>query len=137
MRSKTEFVAPPGGVSPAKPPPRLARKEFTMSTLTITRVERTVMNPRAATTERNIAQSSLREARMASIISCRCIEENHYYPLLVLCRLVSSARSSNIFGNGQMLVMRTVEDRADSLGQLVSREQPLGLYHLALAVDPL
>src|SRR5918993_4278836 len=33
--------------------------------------------------------------------------------------------------------MRTVEDSADSLGQLVSREQPLGLYDLALAMDPL
>ena len=33
-----------------------------------------------------------------------------------------------------MLVMRTVEDRADSFGQLVSREQPLRLYDLALAM---
>src|SRR5215204_2761383 len=36
-----------------------------------------------------------------------------------------------------MFVMRTVEDSADSLGQLVSREQPVGLDHLALAMDPL
>src|SRR5215212_11024172 len=86
MRSTTELVATPEGVSPEKPPPRLARKEFTMSTPTITRVERTVMNPRVATSERNITQSSLREARMASIISCRCIEENHYYALLLLFR---------------------------------------------------
>src|ERR671939_1074862 len=33
--------------------------------------------------------------------------------------------------------MRTIEDSADSLGQLVSGEQPLGLYDLALAMDPL
>src|SRR5918993_1448445 len=33
--------------------------------------------------------------------------------------------------------MRTVEDRADPICQLVSREQPLGLYDLALAMDPL
>jgi Transposase DDE domain len=45
-----------------------------------------------------------------------------------------SARSGSIFGNGQVLVMRTVEVRADSLGQLVSPQQPIGLYHLALAM---
>jgi hypothetical protein len=33
--------------------------------------------------------------------------------------------------------MRTVKDPADPLGQLVSREQPVGLNHLALAMDPL
>src|SRR5215213_6308964 len=48
-----------------------------------------------------------------------------------------SARSGSIFGNGQVLVMRTVEDRADPICQLVSREQPLGLYDLALAMHPL
>src|SRR5215203_4329360 len=42
-----------------------------------------------------------------------------------------------MFGNGQMLVVRTSEDRAHSLGQLVSCEQPLGLYNLALAMNPL
>src|SRR5215211_5730192 len=35
-----------------------------------------------------------------------------------------------------MLVMQTVKDRAYSLGQLVSCEQPLGLYNLALAMNP-
>src|SRR3712207_5398839 len=49
----------------------------------------------------------------------------------------ASARSGSIFGNGQMLVVRALESCADSLGQLVSREQPVGLYHLALAMDPL
>jgi hypothetical protein len=48
-----------------------------------------------------------------------------------------SARSDSIFGNGQVLVMRTIEDRADSFCQLMSREQPLGLYNLALAMNPL
>src|SRR5215207_4726593 len=48
----------------------------------------------------------------------------------------SSARSDSIFGNGQVLVMRTVEDPADPLGQLVSCEQSVGLYNLALAVNP-
>lgn len=33
-----------------------------------------------------------------------------------------------------MLVVRTAEDRTDALGQLVGREQPLRLDHLALAV---
>src|SRR5687767_9402511 len=33
--------------------------------------------------------------------------------------------------------MRTVKDPADPLGQLVSREQAVGLYNLALAMDPL
>src|SRR5215213_11562798 len=33
--------------------------------------------------------------------------------------------------------MRTVEDRADPICQLVGREQPVGLYDLALAMDPL
>src|SRR5215210_9273811 len=33
--------------------------------------------------------------------------------------------------------MRTVEDRAYSLGQLVSCEQPVGLHNLALAMNPL
>src|SRR5215216_4395441 len=32
--------------------------------------------------------------------------------------------------------MRTVEEPADPLGQLVSREQPVGLDHPALAMDP-
>src|SRR5918993_2178983 len=36
-----------------------------------------------------------------------------------------------------MLVVRTVEDRADPMCQLVSRQQPVGLYDLALAMDPL
>ena len=36
-----------------------------------------------------------------------------------------------------MLVMRTTENCAHSIGQLVSREQPVGLYHLALGVYPL
>jgi hypothetical protein len=39
-----------------------------------------------------------------------------------------------MFGNGQMLVMRTIEDSADPICQLVSREQPGGLYDLALAM---
>src|ERR671914_853182 len=42
-----------------------------------------------------------------------------------------------MFGNGQMLVMRTIEDSADPICQLVSGEQPGGLYDLALAMNPL
>jgi hypothetical protein len=49
----------------------------------------------------------------------------------------SRARSGSIFGNGQVLVMWTVEDPADSLSQLVSCEQLLRLYNLALAMNPL
>src|SRR5215211_4666578 len=48
-----------------------------------------------------------------------------------------SARSGDIFGDGQMLVVRTSEGRADSLGQLVGTEQTVGLNYLALAVNPL
>src|ERR671913_1263361 len=48
-----------------------------------------------------------------------------------------SARSSDIFGNGHMFVVRTVESRADSLGQLVGAQQTVGLYNLALAMNPL
>jgi hypothetical protein len=33
--------------------------------------------------------------------------------------------------------MRTVEDSADPIRQLVSREQPFRLYHLALSMNPL
>src|SRR5688572_3740756 len=33
--------------------------------------------------------------------------------------------------------MRTIEEPADPICQLVSCEQPIGLDHLALAVDPL
>jgi hypothetical protein len=47
---------------------------------------------------------------------------------------LTSARSGNIFGNGQVLVMRTVEGSADPICQLVSRQQPVGLYNLALGV---
>src|SRR5829696_1005113 len=36
-----------------------------------------------------------------------------------------------------MLVVRTPECRADALGQLVGTEHSIGLYNLALAVDPL
>src|SRR5512133_792067 len=36
-----------------------------------------------------------------------------------------------------MLVVRTTEDPADPLGQLMSAEQPLGLDHFAFGVDPL
>jgi hypothetical protein len=36
-----------------------------------------------------------------------------------------------------MLLVRTPEGRADSLGQLLGTEHSIGLYNLALAVDPL
>ncbi len=36
-----------------------------------------------------------------------------------------------------MLVMRTTEDPANPLGKLVGARQTVGLYHFALAVDPL
>src|SRR5215204_132312 len=48
-----------------------------------------------------------------------------------------SACSGSIFGNGQMLVMRTTVDTTNPLGELVSSQQPLGLDHFALAVYPL
>src|SRR5215208_2884697 len=36
-----------------------------------------------------------------------------------------------------MLLMRTTEDPADSVGELISSKQSLGLDHLSLAVHPL
>src|SRR5215208_779247 len=36
-----------------------------------------------------------------------------------------------------MLVVRTPEDRADALSNLVSAEQPVGFYYFALAMNPL
>src|SRR5215208_8446725 len=36
-----------------------------------------------------------------------------------------------------MLLMRTTEDPADSVGELISSKQSLGLAHLSLAVHPL
>src|SRR3954447_16510368 len=35
-----------------------------------------------------------------------------------------------------MLVMRTTEDPTDPIGEFVSAQQTVGLYHFALAVDP-
>jgi hypothetical protein len=50
----------------------------------------------------------------------------------------SSACSGSIFGNGQMLVMRTIEDPTNPLGELVSAQRiAVGLDHFALAVYPL
>jgi hypothetical protein len=54
------------------------------------------------------------------------------YPANALRDGFPSARSGDIFGNAQMLVVRAVESGADSLGQLVSREQPVGLTTLCL-----
>ena len=48
----------------------------------------------------------------------------------------SSARSGDLLGNRQMLVMRTTEDSTDPLGELVSPQQTVGFDHLTLAVDP-
>jgi hypothetical protein len=36
-----------------------------------------------------------------------------------------------------MLVVRTAEDPADPVGEFVSAQQALGLYHLTFAMDPL
>jgi|SRR5215212_1247342 len=80
MRSTTEFVAPPEGVSPAEPPPMVAPKEFTMSTPTMIKVARTVIKLRAATKERNIPQSSLRDVSMEFIVSFTRVKA---HPLLV------------------------------------------------------
>src|SRR5215204_612507 len=47
-----------------------------------------------------------------------------------------SARSGDLLGNGQMLVMRTTEDPTNPLGELVSAKQTLRLDHFSLAVNP-
>jgi hypothetical protein len=51
-----------------------------------------------------------------------------------------SACSGSIFGNGQMFVMRTIEDPTNPLGELVSAQRiiiAVGLDHFALGVYPL
>src|SRR3712207_2661749 len=50
---------------------------------------------------------------------------------------VSSARSGDLLCNGKMLVMRTTENPANPICQLVGTEQSVGLDHLAFCVDPL
>jgi hypothetical protein len=50
---------------------------------------------------------------------------------------VPSARSGDIFGNGQMRVMRTVKGSTDAICQVVGAEQAVGFHHPSLAVDPL
>src|SRR3954464_4884993 len=49
----------------------------------------------------------------------------------------SSARSGDLFGKGQVLVMRAIKGRAHPLGQLVGTQQTLRLHHAPLAVHPL
>jgi hypothetical protein len=44
-----------------------------------------------------------------------------------------SASSGDLFGKGEMLVVRTVESHANALGQLLGAEQPIGFHHCALA----
>src|SRR5215204_5105454 len=51
-------------------------------------------------------------------------------------RPITSARSGDLLGNGQMLVMRTTEDPTNPLGELVSAKQTLRLDHFSLAVNP-
>jgi hypothetical protein len=84
MRSTTEFAPPSEGISPAKPLPRLPPNEFTMSTPTMTKVARTEIKPRAATRDRNIPQSSLRDVSMEFIVSSTRIEEHPPFLLLSL-----------------------------------------------------
>src|SRR5215208_2650253 len=48
-----------------------------------------------------------------------------------------SARSGDLLGNGEMLVMRTIEDPANPICQLVSSQQSVGFDYFALAVHPL
>ena len=57
--------------------------------------------------------------------------------LQLLKRKFPSACSGSIFGNGQMLVMRTIEDPTNPLGKLIGSQQPVGLDHFSLAVYPL
>jgi hypothetical protein len=47
-----------------------------------------------------------------------------------------SASSGDLPGNGQMLVMRTIEGSANSVGEFVSPQQTVGLDYFALAVNP-
>src|SRR5215208_4191767 len=49
----------------------------------------------------------------------------------------ASARSGDLLGNGEMLVMRTIEDPANPIGELVSSQQSVGFDYFALAVNPL
>jgi len=48
-----------------------------------------------------------------------------------------SAGSGDIFGNRQMLVVRTVKGNTDAICQFTGGEQAVGFYHPSLAVYPL
>src|SRR5215207_8576061 len=48
-----------------------------------------------------------------------------------------SARSGDLLGNGEMLVMRTTEDPTDPIRKLISSKQSVGFDDLALSVYPL
>src|SRR5215216_2820181 len=48
-----------------------------------------------------------------------------------------SASSSDLLGNGEMLVMRTIERPADPLGELVGPQKPVELHDPAFPVYPL
>jgi hypothetical protein len=47
------------------------------------------------------------------------------------------ARSGDLLGNGEMLVMRTIEDPANPIGKFVCSKHSIGLYNFSLAVHPL
>jgi hypothetical protein len=48
-----------------------------------------------------------------------------------------SARSGDLLGNGEMLVMRTIEDPANPIGEFISAQHSVGFDHFALAMHPL
>src|SRR5215208_5846820 len=51
--------------------------------------------------------------------------------------ICTSARSGDLLGNGEMLVMRTIEDPANPIGEFVGAQQPVGFDYFALAMNPL
>src|ERR687897_2869468 len=52
-------------------------------------------------------------------------------------RGLPSASSSDLLGNGEMLVMRTIERPADPLGELVGPQKPVELHDPPFPVYPL
>src|SRR5215218_2581031 len=87
-----------------------------------------------------VKTSSILELRCRQIVVKRMGRQSfksHVSSHLTCKRGLTSARSGDIFGNGQVLVVRTSKSRADPLGQLVGTKQTLGLDHLAFAVNPL
>src|SRR5215208_5146795 len=51
--------------------------------------------------------------------------------------MCTSAHSGDILCDGEMLVVRTIEDTTNTIGKFVCSKQSIGLYNFSFAVYPL